>query len=360
MPHPPAKCGASPHPTAPGPTPAPHDRGKAAEKPIRSRHAKKLIRAPQSYGLHRASIPRRRPRARAVLANTAHGCRGYQPSQMGRWLDPHRPLTQLGLEASKQALEPVHIRAYYLMQKGRIFPILQVKKPKITCSRSKQPLIPQARLRLLHSSPRPGSASYTHPPGQAPPPVGGCAVTNQPEGLSSSALPINQVNTGVGIPLPTRRLRSRRQDRGDDIVWTPLAPAPGSGRLQLDARILPLLGRTKGEEKGSKQPCVCQSLTHPRARRLALGSRKRQALHREPGLRLAGRPEAGSPGCSWAAQLPTSSHCATLVAGRSGPGTLTPQVVWTGVPGGRLSALSQASSFLLSRSEQHLGRHARI
>ena len=141
-------------------------------------------------------------------------------------------------------------------------------------------------------------------------------------------------------------------------MWTPLAPVPGSGRLQLDARILPLLGGTKGEEKGSKQPSVCQSLTHPRARRLALGSRKRQALHREPGLRPAGRPEAGSPGCSWAAQLLTRGQCATSVAGRSGPGTPTLQVVWTRAPGGRLSALSPASSFLLSRSEQHLGRDA--
>lgn len=141
-------------------------------------------------------------------------------------------------------------------------------------------------------------------------------------------------------------------------MWTPLAPVPGSGCLQLDARILPLLGGTKGEEKGSKQPSVCQSLTHPWARRLALGSRKRQALHREPGLRPAGRPEAGSPGCSWAAQLLTRGHCAASVAGRSGPWTPTPQVVWTGAPGGRLSALSQASSLLLSRSEQHLRRDA--
>lgn len=74
--------------------------------------------------------------------------------------------------------------------------------------------------------------------------------------------------------------------------------------------------------------------------------------------REAGRPEARSPGRSWAAQLLTRGHCAPSVAGRSGPGTLTLQVVWTGAPGGRLSALSRASSFLLSRSEQHLGRDA--
>lgn len=95
-------------------------------------------------------------------------------------------------------------------------------------------------------------------------------------------------------------------------MWMPLAPAPGSGRLQLDTRILPLLGGTKGEEKGSKQPSVCQSLTHPWARRLALGSRKRQALRREPGLRPAGRPGGQRQGAPDAPGPPSSSQGAIV------------------------------------------------
>ena len=61
-PHLPAKCGACAHPsTTPGPTPAPNDKGKAVEKPMKSTHAKKRIRAPQSCGLNRASVPGRSP-----------------------------------------------------------------------------------------------------------------------------------------------------------------------------------------------------------------------------------------------------------------------------------------------------------
>lgn len=95
-------------------------------------------------------------------------------------------------------------------------------------------------------------------------------------------------------------------------MWTPLAPAPGSESLQLDTRILPLLGGTKGEEKGSKQPSVCQSLTHPWARRLALGSRKRQALRRELGLRPAGRPGGQRRGAPDAPGPPSSSQGAIV------------------------------------------------
>ena len=66
-----------------------------------------------------------------MLANMAHGCLVCQPSQMGRWLDRHKLLTQLDLEANNRPSEPMHIAAYYLMQNRRIIPILQVKKPKL-------------------------------------------------------------------------------------------------------------------------------------------------------------------------------------------------------------------------------------
>lgn len=103
----------------------------------------------------------------------------------------------------------------------------------------------------------------------------------------------------MGIPFLPRRPGRRRPGTGTrgDVVRTAPPPrwkgarAPAAGRS-----ILPHLGRTKGEEKGSKQPSVCQSLTHPRARRLALGISKRQALLREPEPRPAGRTEGQGRG----------------------------------------------------------------
>lgn len=109
----------------------PNDKGKAAEKPRKSRPGKKLIWAPQSCALNRASTPGRSPRACVVLANTAHGCWVCRPSQTGRWLDRHKPLTQLDLKAGNRPSVPVHIITYYLMQNSSIIPILQVKKPKL-------------------------------------------------------------------------------------------------------------------------------------------------------------------------------------------------------------------------------------
>ena len=96
-------------------------------------HAKKRIRAPRSCGLNGASVPGRSPGpAQCWLTRlTAVWCASRR--QMGRWLDRHKPLTQLDLKASNRPSEPVHIAAYYLMQDSRIIPILQVKKPKLRC-----------------------------------------------------------------------------------------------------------------------------------------------------------------------------------------------------------------------------------
>ena len=138
------------------------------------------------------------------------------------------------------------------------------------------------------------------------------------------------------------------------------APGPGQGACS-GRSILPHLGRTKGEEKGSKRPSVCQSLTHPRARRLALGSRKRQALLREPELRPAGR--TGGQGRGRARRSRgrgrrlTKRPCAAPVAGRSGaqdPGLGT-RARRPSTPGATprahcLSTLSHASSVLLAVS----------
>lgn len=155
----------------------------------------------------------------------------------------------------------------------------------------------------------------------------------------------------------------RRQDRGTTPCGHPWpragVRAPAAGRSHP-----PPPRQNKGKEKGSKQPSACQALTHPwsAGRRWEAGK-----ASSAQGARAAagGRPEGGSPG---APGRSSSQRPWCHVGGRQAlAGTLTPQVVWTGVPGGRLSALSQASSFLLSRSEssisgdtpvsEHTGRH---
>lgn len=134
-----------------------------------------------------------------------------------------------------------------------------------------------------------------------------------------------------------------------------LGPAPGSGRLQLDAPILPSSAEQKGRERLKAAFCLPKPDSptgSPWRWEAGKGRSSAQGAGAAAGREARGEGP-GAPG-------PPSSSQAAMVP-RWWPTGLAQDPDSTGrldfgVPGDT-SALSQASSFLLSRSEQHLGRH---